>query len=402
MNARRRLGGATTARRPGAYDGVVWSAWALLVGGLAGACLTLIGVGLLRRRLLAAPPPSVGSGRQADELLQEVPVAALSVDAGGLVQAVNPAAYTFGLVHAGRVAPAAVRALVREVRRDGVAREADCQVEGAGVLPRNRSLGLRVVCLGGSDVAVVAHDRTEEQRVEAVRRDFVANLGHELKTPIGALGLLVEAALDAGEDRAAARRFLGRIDEEVRRLARLVRELTELSALQGSQPLPAQQPVQVAAVVGEAVERVRSAAAAKDVTLAEEVDASVRVLGSAPQLVTALTNLLDNAVCYSPAGTRVSVSAHAGGDGVVEILVADEGVGIPAEEVGRVFERFYRADRARSRATGGTGLGLAIVKHVVSNHGGQVSVWSTPGCGSTFTVRLPAAADRDLLPAASP
>jgi two-component system sensor histidine kinase SenX3 len=227
--------------------------------------------------------------------------------------------------------------------------------------------------------------------VEAVRRDFVANVGHELKTPVGALALLAEAVQGAADDPETVQRFAARMQHEADRLARLVRELIDLSRLQGAEPLPELAPVAIATVVGEAVDRTRAAAAAKDIQLAVGAQPGLVVQGVEAQLATALTNLLANAVSYSPEGTTIAVGARAR-SGFAEIAVTDSGIGIPRPDRGRVFERFYRVDQSRASATGGTGLGLAIVKHVATNHGGSVSVWSEEGLGSTFTLRIPLAA----------
>jgi two-component system sensor histidine kinase SenX3 len=245
-------------------------------------------------------------------------------------------------------------------------------------------------------VALVLTDVTEARRIEAVRRDFVANVGHELKTPVGALKLLAEAVQDAADDRETVQRFAARMQHEADRLARLVRELIDLSRLQGAEPLPELMPVAVGTVVAEAVDRTRAAAAAKDIQLAVAVQSGLVVRGVEAQLATAVTNLLANAVAYSPTETTIAVGARAR-SGFAEIAVTDSGIGIPRSDRSRVFERFYRVDQSRASATGGTGLGLAIVKHVASNHGGAVTVWSEEGLGSTFTLRIPLATDADNL-----
>jgi two-component system sensor histidine kinase SenX3 len=244
---------------------------------------------------------------------------------------------------------------------------------------------------------------TELHRVDRVRRDFVANVGHELKTPIGALQLLSEALLDAtdpadedttpttdpAEDVAAARRFAERIHHESTRLGRLVAELLELSRLQGGEPLPDRTPVAVDWVVAEVLDRARTGAAAKQIGITVTGSPGLTVYGNDSQLATALTNLVENAVAYSPEHSEVVIDCRSG-EGYIEVSVTDRGIGIAPAELDRIFERFYRSDRARSRATGGTGLGLAIVKHIATNHGGRVDVSSVLGEGSTFTLRLPA------------
>nr|MDT0663896.1 ATP-binding protein [Micromonospora sp. DSM 115978] len=243
-------------------------------------------------------------------------------------------------------------------------------------------------------VAVILDDVTEARRVEAVRRDFVANVSHELKTPVGALHVLAEAVAAASDDPVAVLRFASRMTHESARLGRLVQEIIDLSRLQGADPMPELVPVVISEVVAEAVDRTRLAAQSRDIVVAVIGDGGTTVLGDGRQLTTAVANLLHNAINYSPKGTRVVLGVRRAAD-QIEISVADEGIGIPERDIERVFERFYRADPARSRDTGGTGLGLAIVKHIATNHGGAVTVWSSEGSGSTFTLRLPAVPVQD-------
>jgi two-component system sensor histidine kinase SenX3 len=241
-------------------------------------------------------------------------------------------------------------------------------------------------------VALVLQDVTEARRLEAVRRDFVANVGHELKTPVGALALLAEAIEGAADDRETVSRFAARMSHEADRLGRLVRELIDLSRLQGADPLPEMQAVDIDLVVAEAVDRTRTAAAAKEIEIAAGSATGLEVRGVESQLATAVTNLLANAVAYSPRSTRIAVAARSR-SGFAEIAVTDSGIGIPRTARARVFERFYRVDQSRASSTGGTGLGLAIVKHIATNHGGSVTVWSEEGLGSTFTLRIPLSRD---------
>jgi two-component system sensor histidine kinase SenX3 len=217
----------------------------------------------------------------------------------------------------------------------------------------------------------------------------VANISNELKTPIGAVGLLAEALDAASADPDRVRHFAGRLTQEADRLGRLTQDIIELSRLQAVDALGASQTIDLRSVVDTAVDRNRVVAEARSVELIVRGGKSAKVLGDEAMLVTAVDNLVANAIAYSPDGSRVGIGLASGGDGSVEVAVTDQGFGIPEEELERVFERFYRVDPARSRRTGGTGLGLAIVKHVVQNHGGDVRVWSQVGSGSTFTVRLP-------------
>lgn len=250
---------------------------------------------------------------------------------------------------------------------------------------------VRAVVLRMDDerILVSATDESVAQRVEAVRRDFVANVSHELKTPVAAIGLLAEAALDSADDPESVRHFAGRLHSESVRLGALVSELITLSRLQGADPLADAAVVEVDAVVDESIGRLAAAAEAAGIRVVADHASGLLVRGDRALLIMALTNLISNAVNYSAAGTQVSISRTAG-DGVVRIAVTDRGVGIAPEYIERVFERFFRVDQARSRSTGGTGLGLAIVKQVAANHRGTATVWSRPGTGSTFTLTLPA------------
>ncbi|MGW4465506.1 sensor histidine kinase [Micromonospora sp. NPDC004704] len=354
-----------------------------------------------------------GLGRKSIDSLR---VGVVVLDTEDVPVLINPAARAMGLLRAG-VSPGTIaahpiiRTLAGQVRRTGVRREVELD------LPRGRDGGthdplgvhLRAMGIGNGFVAVEAADVTESHRVARVRRDFVANVSHELKTPIGALQLLAEALLDAteppadnggvepSEDVVAARRFAERIQHESTRLGRLVNELLELTRLQGAEPLPEPEPVALDWVVAEVIDRTRTTASARKVEVVVEGQRDLTVYGSDSQVATAVANLVENAIAYSAEETRVTVTTRADDDHV-QISVADQGIGIAPNEVDRIFERFYRADQARSRATGGTGLGLAIVKHIATNHGGRVEVSSTLGGGSTFTLRLPASPPDAVLP----
>lgn len=233
----------------------------------------------------------------------------------------------------------------------------------------------------------IIEDVSERRLLEAVRRDFVANISHELKTPVGALGLLAETIVDE-KDTAIIRRLSARMHNESMRLARIIDDLLDLSRIEAEES-PAREPVPVHLVVAEAIDRVRQAAEHRKVALdVDEPDHRLTVLGDRRQLVSAVHNLLENAVKYSDAGATVDCSVEVDGD-TVSVIVRDHGIGIPTRDLERIFERFYRVDRARSRETGGTGLGLAIVRHVAAHHGGDVTVTSEEGVGSTFALRLP-------------
>lgn len=243
---------------------------------------------------------------------------------------------------------------------------------------------------------VYADDQSEHARMEATRRDFVANVSHELKTPVGALGVLAEAVLASGDEPETVKHFAEKMVTESNRLADMVGELIELSRLQGGERLPDLDDVDVDTVVAEALSRHKVAADNADIAITTDAPTGYRVHGDQTLLVTAIANLVSNAIAYSPNGSSVSISRHRRGENI-EIAVTDRGIGIEPVDQERVFERFFRVDKARSRATGGTGLGLAIVKHVAANHNGSIRLWSQPGTGSTFTLSIP-----EAIPASPP
>jgi two-component system sensor histidine kinase SenX3 len=255
-----------------------------------------------------------------------------------------------------------------------------------------RRLIIRASPLGGLDdpagAVAIVQDASDRHRLEAIRRDFVANVSHELKTPVGALSLLAET-LDGEDDPEVVERLARRVAAEAERLGRIIDDLLDLSRIEANES-PRGELVPLPVIVGQAVELLRPVAASSDVRL--EVDTPpgrLAVPGDRRDLVSAVSNLVDNAIKYSERGSLVQVRVTAEEEWV-EIAVIDQGVGIPARDLERIFERFYRVDRARSRLTGGTGLGLSIVRHVAVNHSGSVRVESREGEGSTFTLRLPA------------
>jgi two-component system sensor histidine kinase SenX3 len=299
-----------------------------------------------------------------------------------------PAESFSGARHAEALAEQAIGDVLKTAALDGEPHTRTVDLYG----PPRRNLQISAVPLSDGTRSVggvaVIEDVSDRKRLEAVRRDFVANVSHELKTPVGALGLLAETLADE-EDAAVIRRLAYRMQAEAVRVGRIIHDLLDLSRLE-SEESPEREPVGVHLVVGQAVEQVRAAAEARGVALeVAEVAHRVSVPGDRRQLVSAVYNLLDNAVKYSESGSPVHLRCATNGDSV-EISVQDHGIGIPARDYERIFERFYRVDRARSRETGGTGLGLAIVRHVATNHGGKVSVTSREGEGSTFVLRLPA------------
>ncbi len=417
MNPRRRGGElhATVCRDPAGrhgtvtarpYADIVDATIAATLGGAVGLVIGAVGVlaGRWSERSLdevpTAPEPPLPRG--VADVLSALRSIAIVVDTSDAVVKASAPAITYGLVRHGELVHHELRHLARQVRRDGVIREAELDLARGPSPDASVVMRVRVATLGVDHVLLLAEDHTHARRVEEVRRDFVANVSHELKTPVGGISLLAEAILDATDDPVAVARFAERIRVESTRLGRLVQEIVDLSRLQVADTLHEPELVDIGTVLVEALDRVRVAAEARDIDLGLATERGLRVFGDAELLVTAVANLLANAVNYSDHRTKVGIGARRVGE-TIEIAVTDQGQGIPATEQERIFERFYRVDAARSRATGGTGLGLAIVKHICANHGGEVTVWSQEGRGSTFTMRLPAAASpADPDPAADP
>ena len=333
-----------------------------------------------------APEPLVPPGAAA--VLQVLRSSAVLLDPSDAVVKASPAAHALGLVRDRRLVSEDLVAMARQVRRDGEIRQVELEIPRGPLGGDTLAVSVRVAPLGLRLVLVLVEDRTEIRRLDAVRRDFVANVSHELKTPVGALSLLSEALVAASEDPEAVRRFAGRMQQEATRLTALVQDLIDLSRLQSDDPLLKAVPVELDEVVALALDRAGAVADAREIELVGTGVAGLRVLGDANQLATGLGNLVENAVNYSPDRTKVVVAVRREGE-LAEISVTDQGIGIPEQDLKRIFERFYRVDPARSRFTGGTGLGLSIVKHIAATHGGDVAVWSVEGAGSTFTLRLP-------------
>ena len=361
-----------------------------------------------RRPVQPSPTDAVAAAPEQPRRRTKQPIASLMVEAitHGVVVVdreerailVNPAARAMGVIVGDSLSFPRLVEIARSCFDSGeyVTATADLPIARLGrepialaitAIPLPSENGERIEAVG-----LLLADVSDQRRLEAVRRDFVANVSHELKTPVGALSLLAEAIQDASGDPAAVDRFAGRMQHEASRLAKLVNELMELSRVQGVDPMPGATVVDVREMINDAVERTRLAADQASVDVTVRAEPGLRVRGNKAQLATAVANLVDNAIAYRGTGDRVSVTALAAGAGdaqTVDIAVSDQGIGIAEADRDRIFERFYRVDQARSRATGGTGLGLAIVKNIVTNHLGSVGVWSAEGAGSTFTIRLP-------------
>ncbi len=371
----------------------VLSALALAAGVLVGTRLSPRAV--QRRQRVGTEWTGITVAQMLQRIVALMPLGAAVVDAHRDVVYLNDRAKELGLVRDRQLDDQAWEAAQQALT--GVVVEFDLR-------PAKRTGGRSGLSVHGQArllseedrrfAVVFAHDQSDYARMEATRRDFVANVSHELKTPVGAMALLAEALLASSDDSETVRRFAEKVLVEANRLGDMVAELIELSRLQGAERLPTVIAVDVDKVVGEAISRHKVGADNADIELRTDAPSGLRVLGDETLLVTALANLVSNAIAYSPPGSPVSISRRRRGENI-EIAVTDRGIGIALEDQERVFERFFRGDKARSRATGGSGLGLAIVKHVAANHNGSIGVWSKPGTGSTFTLSIPAAMASD-------
>jgi two-component system sensor histidine kinase SenX3 len=298
---------------------------------------------------------------------------------------------TYNLTRDFRVVNEDLMLLVRASRRSRQIQEATMELPRGPLGAGTHDLLVRVAPIGSDGLVVILiFDDSEMRRLDSIRRDFVANISHELKTPIGALSILSEAVLGATDDPEAIERFAKRMQTEASRLSDLVQEIINLSRLQDDDPLKRALPFDISESIKEAIDQSRLNSENRRVEIFFQNDGRSIINGDQGQITMAIHNLIENAINYSPDGTRVAVTVKSV-DGICEISISDQGIGIPEKDLERIFERFYRVDSARSRITGGTGLGLSIVKHVVTNHGGDVSVWSVEGAGSTFTIRIPEA-----------
>jgi len=323
------------------------------------------------------------------DVLETLDSSVIVLAPGNAILYTSSSAVQIGLIKDGKLISEELLALIRVVRREDKSQEGNIEIPRGPVGEGIKNLVVKVTLLGKDGlVLIVADDVSEEDRIDSVRRDFVANISHELKTPIGALSILSEAVLQASDDPAMVKHFAMKMGQTANRLTELVQQIISLSRLQDTDPLTGASPVGISSVIDIAAAQSQTNAEARGIDIALDSEIHAPVFGDREQLVMALHNLIENAINYSPEKTRVTISARIV-ENLVEIVVKDQGIGIAEREQTRIFERFYRVDPARSRETGGTGLGLSIVKHVVANHGGDVSVWSQVGEGSSFTLRLP-------------
>ncbi|OIJ33014.1 MULTISPECIES: sensor histidine kinase [unclassified Microbacterium] len=360
----------------------------LAIGLAIGVGLSLLVVWAYRARARAEEETSMTIPTGITDVLRSMDDAACVVDVSGLVLATSKAAARFGIEVGSTLENPELRQLVRGVRSTGETATESLRITRGGLSLDPRLVSARASAIGTRLVLLIIRDVTEQERLDQMRRDFVANTSHELKTPVGAVSLLAEAIESAADDPAQVRAFASRISAEAGRLGQLTGRIMSLSRLQAEDGLTEVAPVSIDEVIASSIEAHVVQADSAGVELARGGDRGVWVRGDAQILIEAVGNLIANAIVYSPRGSRVGVGVKADDD-VVEIAVSDQGIGIAEADRERIFERFYRADEARSRRTGGTGLGLSIVKHATQRHGGEVRLWSRPGRGSTFTIRLP-------------
>lgn len=359
--------------------------------------MTLMGtlVFLFRQESLVKPeePPVISDG--AAELLEVLAEAGIVLNAKNTVVKATTSALAMGLIRDRNLAHDGLDELVNTARGSTVVQVAEIELD-AGILGAKKLfVRARAVELGAGSILLIVDDKTESKRLDDTRRDFMANISHELKTPVGAIGLLSEAILDNTGDVELVQKFSEKILKESKRLSALVKDIIQLSRIQATETILTAELVELDPVVREAIDRNAFKAESRKVKIEYLSEKGLRVIGDEEMLAVAFKNIIENAIVYSAIGAKVGVSLAKNGS-VAEVRVVDSGVGISKEDQKRIFERFYRTDPARSRETGGTGLGLSIVKHVITSHLGEIRLSSKLGIGSTFTLRLPLA-DRKLV-----
>jgi two-component system sensor histidine kinase SenX3 len=361
---------------------------AIFVGIAIGTLVTLVIVGAFRLRDRATRSANPQIPAAVTAMLDVLEDAAVVTDASGIVLAASPSSRWLGVVAGRRLAQEELRGLMKQARQNGRSPAQTMRIRVSRVSNDTRLVIGRAATITDEFIAIFVRDISEQERVQQMRQDFIQNTSHELKTPVGAIGLLAEALVMAADDPDQVRHFSERVSAEADRLGQLTARIMNLSRLQAADELLDVGDVSIDEVVARTVEAHLVTARAAEVELVAGGEHGVRVHGDARVLVEALSNLVSNAIAYSPEGSHVGIGVRQDGD-IIEIAVTDQGLGISETDQKRIFERFYRADQARSRHTGGTGLGLSIVKHAIQRHGGEVRLWSREGQGSTFTIRLP-------------
>ena len=340
-------------------------------------------------------PSSNSSRNLLLKLIQSLPDIVIWVDGDNKIKYASEVALSLNIAREDKIQIDALETIILMARKidEPLIRKVKAK-RPLGIAKLN--LDTWVMRLERGEVLLWAQNNSIVGRVETVRRDFVANISHELKTPVGALSLLAEAIEKSGKDSESVQKFAKRIGPETKRLTNVIQDIIDLSQVQSDDPLATANPVEVSRIINDSVDAIQLLADLHSVEIVQVSEPDVKIVGDEYQLVMAIRNLLTNAITFSPVNSRITVGAKLKGR-VVEITVSDQGMGISLENQSRIFERFYRVDPARSRSTGGTGLGLAIVKHVCENHGGEVSVWSVQGQGSTFTMKFPQMEEESII-----
>lgn len=367
----------------------------LIMGFLVGALVVGGSALYIRSDVLERYSQAQTLSDSAAELLEVLAPAGMVLNANNLIVRVTGGALATGLVEGRRLVHKKLVDLVVRTRESEeiltLETELTARIRGTKIF-----ISARAKNIGDGNVLLIVDDRTESHRLDEMRKDFMANISHELKTPIGAVGLLAEAMENSLDQPAVLAKLVKNISKESKRLSALVKDVIQLSRIQSASAITSNDVVNLVDVVRDAIDRNswRSEKMSVDVNFDPE-QKTVSVYGDAEMLTVAVKNLVENAIIYSNKGASVAVAIE-DAEGVVKILVKDSGIGIPKTEQARVFERFYRVDQSRSRETGGTGLGLSIVKHAAISHLGDVQLFSKPGVGSTFTLLLPSIAKNNL------
>lgn len=363
---------------------------ALGVGALAGVAIALLILWVVRQRKIDDARTSGDLPRGVAQLVSKLDGAVLILDKSLNVLVASPGTSRLSLSGQGRLLIPELVILAEEAAQGRTLSREDMEISRGPLGDATLTITVHASPFRNRFVLLTVIDRGEYKRLDDVRREFVANVSHELKTPIASVGLLAEALQEGADDPDMVRHFADRLTTESQRLGAITREIIELSRLQAEGALAEFEPVTVESIVYKAIDQNRVVAKSRKIKLVAGGDLDAIIYGDETRLVVALNNLIANAVHYSPDNSQVGIGAVRR-NSFIEIAVTDQGIGMNKEEVERVFERFYRTDQARSRSTGGSGLGLSIVKHIISNHGGDIRVWSSPGKGSTFTIRIPEA-----------
>ena len=329
----------------------------------------------------------------ASEILELLGSVGILLDQNNQVIRMNNRAEPFGLISRGALVQPELFDLVRTARSTRQVESFEGSIN-VGMKKSQLEVLAKASLVAGDYVVLVLEDQTQKSRLDKTRRDFIENISHELKTPIGAIALLAEAIQGAEDDPETRNRFAGNLIKESNRLTHLVQDIIELSRVQSEEVLATAELIDVNHVISDAVDRNEQLARSRSIRVLFQDEPGPEIYGNREMLTTAVKNLIENAINYSSSGSQVGVGSKSMGD-VAEVSVTDSGAGISPENQPRVFERFFRVDSSRSRETGGTGLGLSIVKHVAKIHRGEVKLFSQPGVGSTFTLRIPLAKSSD-------